>query len=171
MRGENITQFGMQLGGDGPSPHARGKLREVGAEVLPLGTIPACAGKTRSPTRWLRISRDHPRMRGENVFESQTKKRDMGPSPHARGKHLQHALRGLRGGTIPACAGKTILCLFCPFCTGDHPRMRGENDERACCRYRPWGPSPHARGKPPGQDTRPRRRRTIPACAGKTLTP
>ena len=71
-------------------------------------------------------------------------------------------------GLIPACAGKTAMRGVESEARGAHPRMRGENfkgEDREIVRA---GSSPHARGKQPPSQPAKRRKRLIPACAGKT---
>ncbi len=49
----------------GPSPRARGAVRDQRPAVHLVGTIPACAGSSRDLYRQLLTDRDHPRVRGE----------------------------------------------------------------------------------------------------------
>ena len=93
-------------------------------------------------------SKAHPRSRGENVYV------DVVPS--------------MRGGLIPAHAGKTRFLLTLIDELPAHPRSRGENTQRYVAVDEDTGSSPLTRGKhirkvPAGQD-----RRLIPAHAGKT---
>ena len=169
MRGENLYRPDDAPRGRGPSPHARGKRTGKSQGWRPLRTIPACAGKTGSGPRSRSVSRDHPRMRGENLETPSGNPITSGPSPHARGKRILDSAISARLGTIPACAGKTVGLIAVAFGVADHPRMRGENTDWICPDTRKWGPSPHARGKPPRSCGSPRRGGTIPACAGKTI--
>ena len=132
------------------------------------GIIPACAGSTvnagwtnqgisgssphargaphQSPAT-CRVSRDHPRMRGEH--------------------HGSRFDEDNNQGIIPACAGSTQICdvtacvvrgssphargargeRFCNGNTGrDHPRMRGEHPRYPLSMTPTAGSSPHARG-------------------------
>ena len=93
---------------------------------------------------------------------------EFGSSPRVRGKRKPHYPRlGLRR-LIPACAGKTPS-RNCPRPSRRaHPRVCGENANLGRAGSRPTGSSPRVRGKPEGDRPRPRPRRLIPACAGKT---
>ena len=73
-----------------------------------VGTIPACAGNTAPASRLFLQGRDHPRVCGENLATGVRPRGALGPSPRVRGKPLvAHTVPRL-GGTIPACAGKTL---------------------------------------------------------------
>ena len=66
MRGEHQPEaIGMVLA-TGSSPHARGTLLAVQFRRVALGIIPACAGNTNAPMRYVPRNWDHPRMRGEH---------------------------------------------------------------------------------------------------------
>ena len=93
---------------------------------------------------------------------------DDGSSPRVRGKRRDrvHALR--EQGLIPACAGKTVHVPRCDRGRGAHPRVCGENRRARMAGVSPRGSSPRVRGKRQRRRRDPRRRRLIPACAGKT---
>ena len=91
----------------GSSPRVRGKQSLPEPEFMPLGLIPARAGKTTrlsstTPAAWA-----HPRACGENPRCLGALVRERGSSPRVRGKHLRGDPVVLRGGLIPARAGKT----------------------------------------------------------------
>ena len=134
------------------------------------GTSPACAGSIeKRPARW-RGSLDHPRVRGEHIEARELAGLFLGPSPRARGAHLEKDQAPGFPGTIPACAGSTRGAAQSRGILGDHPRVRGEHGEVVTDAEYAQGPSPRARGAPlPCCDiTRPSG--TIPACAGSTQT-
>src|SRR5690606_25556299 len=67
--------------------------------------------------------------------------------------HISHAEHppletagGVRGETIPACAGSTGKSRSCHATGGDHPRVRGEHETERTATERARGPSPRARG-------------------------
>ena len=74
------------------------------------------------------------------------------------------------GGLIPAHAGKTVGCLAPSRTSGAHPRSRGENSSRSSIHWIEAGSSPLTRGKHRVPPRVRRRRRLIPAHAGKTST-
>ena len=130
------------------APRARGKPWVRSVDV-------AC------PPDWPRAHREDRHARTIRVMTS-------GSSPLTRGKlGLSRAeLGGLR--LIPARAGKTGTSWS--FCRPRpaHPRSRGENTRRVTDDLRERGSSPLARGKRWGRWMLGRRRRLIPARAGKT---
>ena len=109
----------------------------------------------------------HPHVCGENGEHCAYPVEHPGSSPRVRGK-----LRGRPGGRhddglIPARAGKTPRAPWRPSRRWAHPRVCGENMRCWPCRQATWGSSPRVRGKQV-RHRPPRRRRLIPACAGKT---
>ena len=71
----------------GSSPHTRGALPDaVGSPALD-GIIPAYAGSTLPYTLTVEDLGDHPRIRGEHVFDNPAKDNVPGSSPHTRGAH------------------------------------------------------------------------------------
>lgn len=72
------------------------------------------------------------------------------------------------GGTIPACAGKTVALPLSILVIRDYPRVRGENERFIIESPQVAGLSPRARGKQPLFAHALLWTRTIPACAGKT---
>ena len=125
--------------------------------------IPAHAGKTSSPPATTTATSAHPRSRGENV--SRTKQ---GSSQLTRGKRQGLGVRGANGGFIPAHAGKTWDNISSAVSSAAHPRSRGENGRLSSWSTRTVGSSPLTRGKRNRPSDHRRKRRLIPAHAGKT---
>ena len=115
-------------------------------------------------------TRAHPRSRGENPGSVLRLGLGKGSSPLTRGK--PHRVRGLqaRVGLIPAHAGKTSDVDIAAGSCWAHPRSRGENDLPRADRALGRGSSPLTRGKRRLVRRGLRRRRLIPAHAGKTAT-
>ena len=107
-------------------------------------------------------------MRGEHPRHSMPPSPPPGSSPHARGAPQNLRAPCDRRRLIPACAGSTRRHSPRPTTPRAHPRMRGEHVIVDNGHVRHEGSSPHARGAPAGAETRPRRARLIPACAGST---
>ena len=107
-------------------------------------------------------------MCGENLFLTWHKPAIKGSSPRVRGKLKLCAKRCCQFGLIPACAGKTAMRHRSGASPGAHPRVCGENNERAGHRLPSLGSSPRVRGKLAGMTDKNDRPRLIPACAGKT---
>ena len=106
-RGENASQVVGLDGIRGSSPLTRGKPEPSKPSAIGSGLIPAHAGKTGRTPRGASPSRAHPRSRGENGERSVAENTARGSSPLTRGKHRELAPVVLRGGLIPAHAGKT----------------------------------------------------------------
>ena len=123
-------------------------LKMVAVIRLPVGLIPAHAGKT----RW-----------AIDTINSKG-----GSSPLTRGKHVIVNVHCPTRGLIPAHAGKTHSAGSDPSIPRAHPRSRGENALQwsSCRPYR--GSSPLTRGKPQFGSHLIIRQGLIPAHAGKT---
>ena len=152
----------------GSSPRVRGKLENIVQATARDGLIPACAGKTTPACTSTSRLTAHPRVCGENWRVGVTILGDRGSSPRVRGKHQLCSALLCVEGLIPACAGKTESgCSRCRRVTA-HPRVCGENSFEAWARCAWSGSSPRVRGKRHHTPDCRRRRRLIPACAGKT---
>ena len=167
-RGENPALLAGRMKRAGSSPLARGKRPGREASHASIGLIPARAGKTALGACRSTPTRAHPRSRGENVLEEIGGDVERGSSPLARGKRGNGRSRRHRGRLIPARAGKTALMRTQGQNPAAHPRSRGENLSSAGVMRSASGSSPLARGKHAGHLRPARRRRLIPARAGKT---
>ena len=95
--------------------------------MVPVGLIPAHAGKTFLPSLATTFAPAHPRSRGENIVVAIGALVAAGSSPLTRGKPpVQERSRHV-DGLIPAHAGKTLLWDGIQAYWGAHPRSRGEN--------------------------------------------
>ena len=112
---------------EGSSPLTRGKLPSRRNDASQDGLIPAHAGKTETPSTVARLSRAHPRSRGENADIDRLPLDGDGSSPLTRGKRLKALAVDCRAGLIPAHAGKTEPAAARTSSTEAHPRSRGEN--------------------------------------------
>ena len=149
-RGENADQVPCCTVIVGSSPLTRGKPRVEIQRSGGQGLIPAHAGKTTACQFFSRIAD--------------------GSSPLTRGKPLTGVGGPPAPGLIPAHAGKTSDRLGGHQDGRAHPRSRGENSVRRVHREAAPGSSPLTRGKRERQERVRRRRRLIPAHAGKTTT-
>ena len=152
----------------GSSPLTRGKLRRCGSGEYVMRLIPAHAGKTREPGHKEEPTEAHPRSRGENVPVSAGSAWRFGSSPLTRGKLEVRGACPSRCRLIPAHAGKTMVALLVYVVTPAHPRSRGENESNETMALPLSGSSPLTRGKLRTRGPTHRRRRLIPAHAGKT---
>ena len=169
LRGENQPVDTQRKHREGSPPLARGKLTKSRINYVIHRITPACAGKTPSDTAQARRNKDHPRLRGENIFQTYTTAWGVGSPPLARGKLITVPRGCCYTRITPACAGKTPPFLCRLFATRDHPRLRGENMSNLFVILLSLGSPPLARGKPWCAPPLPRRVGITPACAGKTL--
>ncbi len=126
MRGEKVIGQDKKFAREGSPPHARGKGFLITMVIFLHGITPACAGKSICIPPCVSADWDHPRMRGEKLFDGLRVNEYQGSPPHARGKDQSASVPPMFFGITPACAGKSrprTLKLSIPR---DHPRMRGE---------------------------------------------
>ena len=113
--------------------------------------------------------RDHPRMRGEYVFDLFEFSAIMGSPPHARGILYAEDVEEVAPRITPACAGNTTVAYLSSSSKRDHPRMRGEYAlDGTPMRGKPGSP-PHARGILFHFPTDCGSYGITPACAGNTF--
>ena len=168
MRGEDGPTYTQVVEHIGSPPHARGRPCSYDVPFYRLGITPACAGKTILAWGCLGLNRDHPRMRGEDVFRRFTMLFQEGSPPHARGRRSSRYSSARRVRITPACAGKTRF-RGGGRCRGtDHPRMRGEDTSPSGQNGRRIGSPPHARGRLSRSARSAAGSWIPPACAGKT---
>ena len=91
-----------------------------------------------------------------------------GSSPHSRGTLELGIRESYLGGIIPAFAGNTRHFLQEFHKSEDHPRIRGEHDQRTGRRADQAGSSPHSRGTLGGKTGDRGATGIIPAFAGNT---
>ena len=168
--GENMNSKGTVCPRFGSSPRVRGKRRHRRRDEGRPGLIPARAGKTTAAPRAASPTTAHPRACGENGVAAGGRQRLRGSSPRVRGKHRPNHRDRLRGGLIPARAGKTCGRRALRFSASAHPRACGENPPMLAARSPTAGSSPRVRGKRWRRPPRSRAARLIPARAGKTCS-
>ena len=125
--GENCYNMNGNKGVTGSSPRVRGKLRHHVIQVSDDRLIPACAGKTWASLGRRSNSAAHPRVCGENLFDSIRTRVLSGSSPRVRGKLDKWMQVKANSGLIPACAGKTFSLVKARRNSMAHPRVCGEN--------------------------------------------
>ena len=125
--GENSTQDKTTPVKTGSSPRVRGKHHPTVRPAPTCGLIPACAGKTPRGSAVPSEAWAHPRVCGENSERVADVRRSKGSSPRVRGKRILVGQPVVRGGLIPACAGKTTARSSASRRDRAHPRVCGEN--------------------------------------------
>ena len=126
-RGDDAREIREKLQLEGPPPQARG--RRISSRAAPggPGTTPAGAGTTRHCRVAARQRRDHPRRRGDDTYTIRVRGAKKGPPPQARGRPALRSSDQGTSGTTPAGAGTTAQRAAEQYCTGDHPRRRGDD--------------------------------------------
>ena len=170
IRGEHWPTRVSASSETGSSPHTRGAPRNV-SHITPLSRIiPAYAGSTRISCAGGPPARDHPRIRGEHIYNNLKVPEQAGSSPHTRGARARpDGLLG-RQGIIPAYAGSTATKGRRRLSKRDHPRIRGEHDSITSSAILAFGSSPHTRGALAIARFAATHQRIIPAYAGSTST-
>ena len=175
---------------EGPSPLARGKLRDGVLDPVRFGPIPARTGETGQRRPAQPSPRAHPRSHGGNMAFGYARIGQGGPSPLARGKRVHPPSRQRRVRPIPARTGETARPASSmsgdagpsPLARGKprqagrlpprrraHPRSHGGNTSSQAIRQRQAGPSPLARGKRIELPDAPGHYGPIPARTGETF--
>ena len=146
--GENcLAGVAFQIKG-GTSPRMRGKLTLSLDPEIAFRNIPAYAGKTERHTGKQPLTKEHPRVCGENVMVRKIRVCVKGTSPRMRGKLYQMVLVYRLRRNIPAYAGKTLEIGEAPPGYEEHPRVCGENRNQFSRPVGTIGTSPRMRGKP-----------------------
>ena len=153
----------------GLSPRVRGNPHPVGALVIPVGSIPACAGEPVAALLGGHRLQVYPRVCGGTQTPPAACADMGGLSPRVRGNRFMITISIPRIRSIPACAGepggRVVPC--CP--SGVYPRVCGGTAAEMTAKATTHGLSPRVRGNP-------RHRRagvvppgSIPACAGEPI--
>ena len=102
--GEKVIAVGKKKSGWGSPPRVRGKVDDAETGDLVHRITPACAGKRVTPSLFLVLHRDHPRVCGEKFDNVRCWKAHSGITPACAGKRLK------RSHSIGHFS--CILCLF-----------------------------------------------------------
>ena len=168
MRGEYVFRHTRRVPAIGSPPLARGIRRTLSETAAKTGITPACAGNTAGGAPDLRCNRDHPRLRGEYLFQRYNGLHSAGSPPLARGIPPGCIPRRSRHRITPACAGNTHRLVEQESGLKDHPRLRGEYKSTKQKAVEDGGSPPLARGIPDTQFERLVSWGITPACAGNT---
>ena len=107
IRGEHLKLGRGVVVSGGSSPHTRGAHRPMRTERPGSGIIPAYAGSTARLSSSAAAPADHPRIRGEHIYNNLKVPEQAGSSPHTRGARRGRRRRRRGPGIIPAYAGST----------------------------------------------------------------
>ena len=114
------------VGAAGSPPPMRGKVLEMGTQILGGRITPAYAGKSLTGTVWTKPPRDHPRLCGEKTCKHIASVSYPGSPPPMRGKVNCDKFERRQCRITPAYAGKRVFCLTKEQVYKDHPRLCGE---------------------------------------------
>ena len=104
--GETLPVFKRYAFKDGLSPRVRGNRASTSDQGLPVGSIPACAGKPKICPPARSITSVYPRVCGETLLSLSIMCFASGLSPRVRGNLIIRTRAWAALGSIPACAGK-----------------------------------------------------------------
>ena len=168
MRGEQLGDALNDIGGKGSPPLARG-TGGVAVLYAPVGGItPACAGNRAEVGCDAWWYWDHPRLRGEQGDSTSADCVQVGSPPLARGTAFLEYTMILLAGITPACAGNSVFGIYHDTFGGDHPRLRGEQEDTAYFPVNSVGSPPLARGTAYYGRARVGLGGITPACAGNS---
>ncbi len=153
--------------GKGRSPRVRGSPLGIADLDISSGSIPAGAGKPRTPSRDHLLDGVDPRGCGEARIRIPEPDPDEGRSPRVRGSPPRTGLRRGSRGSIPAGAGKPGPTPSTTRSTRVDPRGCGEAAFIDGGQIKSGGRSPRVRGSRPGRRQHASVRGSIPAGAGK----
>ena len=146
LRGEYFFFKQYPLHSSGSPPLTRGIRRFHDLSAADRRITPAYAGNTLSVPFPRRPLGDHPRLRGEYFGNIEIEFFGKGSPPLTRGiPQVQGKSTSLRGIT-PAYAGNTLYILGRLSSSRDHPRLRGEYNEKQRLDYMELGSPPLTRG-------------------------
>ena len=151
----------------GLSPRVRGSRLQSRMPALPLGIIPACAGKPGGDLGQRLRAEDYPRVCGEALGMLSRRERALGLSPRVRGSHRPQGDNLMSIRIIPACAGKPSARMLSASVSWDYPRVCGEASTILRRGSAAQGLSPRVRGSRRAGWLASIALGIIPACAGK----
>ena len=144
--GEAVSMNGTNFAIQGPSPRVRGSQPSPFTRTVPVGSIPACAGKPFSLLALQDYVGVHPRVCGEAGHRERRITPGPGPSPRVRGSRRRGPYSDACAGSIPACAGKPSGLIDARGQPRVHPRVCGEARCPSTDPETARGPSPRVRG-------------------------
>ena len=153
----------------GSSPRVRVQRFRVSVLELGVRIIPACAGTTQVVRHNLRMTQDHPRVCGYNIYLLDPCILFSGSSPRVRVQLRCGASPCHLPRIIPACAGTTFSCSLYSSGSWDHPRVCGYNVALAIQIFLDKGSSPRVRVQHIFRFFCSYSCGIIPACAGTTV--
>ena len=126
--GGTVLDNGGRTRDDGLSPRVRGNPGCKSTGIIPMRSIPACAGEPNLPVHCRTLPRVYPRVCGGTSPIEWARYTYRGLSPRVRGnpEMYLHPCASMR--SIPACAGEPSLSDVLPRSIGVYPRVCGGTD-------------------------------------------
>ncbi len=151
----------------GLSPRVRGNPEDPSIELLPHGSIPACAGEPPGRHRPGREDPVYPRVCGGTYGGADAVEKTDGLSPRVRGNQWRWISTGTPTRSIPACAGEPQLLCRHTLTPAVYPRVCGGTVPCWVVSKTFQGLSPRVRGNHRDEMIQIVQRGSIPACAGE----
>ena len=133
------------------------------------GSIPACAGEPRTPSKRLAMRPVYPRVCGGTAMRRDSHAVGGGLSPRVRGNHFLFHRAATLTGSIPACAGEPSLALQTHAAPEVYPRVCGGTGYERVSDVGVQGLSPRVRGNQVHYRRVLIGTGSIPACAGEPV--
>ena len=146
----------------------RGELLRALVIHLHHRITPAYAGRTSFYPAAPGLTKDHPRVCGENLSSIVSTLASVGSPPRMRGEPQRRVLDPSAARITPAYAGRTAAVIMIVTDFGDHPRVCGENSTSCPNTRRNSGSPPRMRGEPVQAVKDAGQGRITPAYAGRT---
>ena len=166
--GEQAIRSQVASSGFGSSPRVRGTAHAKPMTRYSKRFIPACAGNSRSRGLLFIRFAVHPRVCGEQVARQPHGPNSSGSSPRVRGTDSSSVTSVQTHWFIPACAGNRPRRTRWTFGWPVHPRVCGEQANKAGDLTYRAGSSPRVRGTASMSLSSDHHDRFIPACAGNS---
>ena len=127
LRGEHISFAVRRFRPVGSPPLTRGTLTDVDMFGIVPRITPAYAGNTAESVVKKALKQDHPRLRGEHLFDRDGSTGAQGSPPLTRGTLENYETNDEWNRITPAYAGNTASDHEKKHDFEDHPRLRGEH--------------------------------------------
>ena len=147
IRGTNIKEPSARPSCKESSPHTRDKFQKIFCHKNNCGITPAYAGQIVDYLNQKGQGRDHPRIRGTNIYPMRKSRMKSGSPPHTRDKWVSGNTKEHKDRITPAYAGQMNFVIDEISIKGDHPRIRGTNYWSNLLTSQRIGSPPHTRDK------------------------
>ena len=168
MCGEQSKRFLLPSLREGSPPRVRGTVQSRHIGHISHGITPACAGNRTADANARFLTKDHPRVCGEQFSQKQAYLPGRGSPPRVRGTAMFFFGADRHEGITPACAGNSPAFTAVSDPLKDHPRVCGEQSSPTLLTICVWGSPPRVRGTAEQNVVDERGSGITPACAGNS---